>query len=94
MFSLTGIPPLAGFTAKYYLFTTAIEKGFVWLVIVAIAGSAISVAYYFRPVIAMYLKESSGVKLAVNKTYKMRLLFMTLVVILIGLLPFLVIGLL
>ncbi|MEI7896852.1 MAG: NADH-quinone oxidoreductase subunit N [bacterium] len=94
MLSLAGIPPLAGFMAKYYLFATAMDKGFVWLVIVAIAGSAISVAYYFKPVIAMYLKESNGVKLTVEMPYKVHLFFMTLLVILIGLLPFLVIGLL
>ncbi|MEI7500801.1 MAG: NADH-quinone oxidoreductase subunit N [Bacteroidota bacterium] len=94
MLSLTGIPPLAGFMAKYYLFTTALEKGFVWLVIVAIAGSAISVAYYFKPIIAMYLKDSDGIKLTVEMPYKAHLLFMTLLVILIGLLPFLLIGIL
>ena len=94
MLSLTGIPPLAGFMAKYYLFTTALEKGFIWLVMVAIAGSAISVAYYFKPIMAMYLKEPIGVKLTVETPYKVHLMFMTLLVILIGILPFLLIGLL
>ena len=94
MLSLTGIPPLAGFMAKYYLFTAALEKGLVWLVIVAIAGSAISVAYYFKPIMAMYLKESNEVKLTVEMPYKVHLMFMTLMVILIGLLPFLVMGIL
>jgi NADH-quinone oxidoreductase subunit N len=93
MLSLAGIPPLAGFMAKYYLFTTALEKGLVWLVIVAVAGSAISVAYYFKPIIAMYLKESNGVKLTVEMPYKVNLVFMTLLIILFGLMPFLVIGL-
>jgi len=94
MLSLTGIPPLAGFMAKYYLFTAALEKGLVWLVIVAIAGSAISVAYYFKPIMAMYLKESNEVKLTVEMPYKVHLMFMTLMIILIGLLPFLVMGIL
>ncbi|MFZ4562457.1 MAG: NADH-quinone oxidoreductase subunit N [Bacteroidales bacterium] len=94
MLSLTGIPPLAGFMAKYYLFTAALEKGLIWLVIVAIAGSAISVAYYFKPIMAMYLKESNEVKLTVEMPYKVHLMFMTLMVILIGLLPFLVMGIL
>lgn len=94
MLSLTGIPPLAGFMAKYYLFSTALEKGLVWLVMIAIAGSAISVAYYFKPIMAMYLKESNGVKLTVETPYKIHLMFMTMMVILIGVLPFLLIGLL
>ncbi|MDP1623338.1 MAG: NADH-quinone oxidoreductase subunit N [Bacteroidales bacterium] len=94
MLSLAGIPPLAGFMAKYYLFTTALEQGLLWLVIVAIAGSAISVAYYFKPIMAMYLKESNGIKLMVETPYKVSIFFMALLVVLIGILPFLVIGLL
>ena len=94
MLSLTGIPPLAGFMAKYYLFTTALEKGLVWLVMVAIAGSAISVVYYFKPIIAMYLKDPTGIQLKVEILYKMHLMFMTLMLILIGILPFFLIGLL
>ena len=94
MLSLAGIPPLAGFMAKYYLFATALDKGMIWLVIIAITGSAISVAYYFKPIIAMYLKEGSGVALKVEPPYKIHLLFMALMVILIGILPFFLIGLL
>jgi len=88
MLSLTGIPPLAGFMAKYYLFVTAIGQGVIWLVIIAVTGSAISAAYYFKPIIAMYLKEPTGVKLSVEMPYKFHLIFMTLLVILIGILPF------
>ncbi len=94
MLSLAGIPPLAGFMAKYYIFTTALEKGLVWLVLIAVAGSAISVAYYFKPIMAMYLKESNGVKLNVETPYKVTLLFMTILIILIGVLPFLLVGIL
>ena len=94
MLSLAGIPPLAGFMAKYYLFTTALEKGLVWLVIIAIAGSAISVAYYFRPIIAMYLREPNGIPLKVEIPYKIHLVFMTLLVILIGLVPVFLVGIL
>lgn len=92
LLSLTGIPPLAGFMAKYYLFVTAIGQGVIWLVIIAVAGSAISSVYYFKPIIAMYLKEPTGVKLTAETSYKIHLLFMTLLVILIGMLPFFLIG--
>jgi len=90
MLSLMGIPPLAGFMAKYYLFVTALDKGFVWLVIAAVAGSAISGAYYFKPIIAMYLKESDGIMLNMGSTFKVSLVFMTLMIILLGILPFFV----
>jgi NADH-quinone oxidoreductase subunit N len=93
LLSLTGIPPLAGFMAKYYLFSAAIEKGFLWLVIIAIIGSAISVAYYFKPIISMYLKEGDGIKLEVNTAFKANIVFLTLLTILLGFLPFLLMGL-
>ncbi len=94
MISLTGIPPLAGFMAKYYLFTAALESGLLWLVLIAVAGSAVSVAYYFKPVIAMYLKEPAGNRLTVEHPYRALLLFMALGTLLLGLLPFLVAGIL
>jgi NADH-quinone oxidoreductase subunit N len=93
MLSLAGIPPLAGFMAKYYLFVTAIEMKYLWLVLIAIAGSAVSVAYYFKPIVAMYLKEPTGKKLNVDWSYKLPLIFMTATMILIGLLPFLIVEL-
>lgn len=94
MLSLAGIPPLGGFMAKYFLFTTALSQGILWLVIIAIAGSAISVAYYFKPITAMYLKENEGAKLNAGPLFKAQLIFLTLLLVLIGVMPFLVIGLL
>jgi len=94
MLSLTGIPPLAGFMAKYYLFVTAIEMNYLWLVLIAIGGSAVSVAYYFKPIVAMYLKEPTGIKLNAGKPYQTHLVFMTILVILLGLMPFLLTNLL
>jgi NADH-quinone oxidoreductase subunit N len=94
MLSLTGIPPLAGFMAKYYLFATSIDKGYLWLVIIAILGSAVSAAYYFKPIIAMYLKEGDGVKLESSLTYRSNIIFLTILTLLLGLVPFLFTGLL
>jgi NADH-quinone oxidoreductase subunit N len=60
MLSLAGIPPLAGFFGKYFLFTAAFAK-YPWLVIVAVINSAISIYYYFKIIIAAYFtKESAG----------------------------------
>src|SRR5690606_1402972 len=58
LLSLAGIPPLAGFFAKYYLFTAAFESGFVGLVLLAVITSLVGIYYYFRIVIAMYLKST------------------------------------
>jgi NADH-quinone oxidoreductase subunit N len=87
MLSLTGIPPLAGFTAKYYLFTTAMENGYLWLVILALIGSAISAVYYFKPIIAMYLKESQMPAIQVTTTYRIQLVSITILTLLLGLIP-------
>jgi NADH-quinone oxidoreductase subunit N len=54
MFSLAGFPPTAGFFGKFYLFSAAVNAGLVWLVIVAVLNSLISVFYYLRPVKAAF----------------------------------------
>jgi NADH-quinone oxidoreductase subunit N len=94
LLSLTGIPPLAGFMAKYYLFTTAMEKGYLWLVIIAVLGSAISVAYYFKPIISMYLKEGDGIKLESEADFRIKIIFLTILTLILGLLPSVLINLL
>ncbi len=60
MFSLAGIPPLAGFIAKFYVFMAAIKGGYLWLAIIAIINSAIGCYYYIRVVYYMYFKESES----------------------------------
>jgi NADH-quinone oxidoreductase subunit N len=60
MFSLAGIPPLAGFFAKYYVFIAAIKSGLTWLAILGIISSVISVYFYLRIVVLMYFKEAEG----------------------------------
>ncbi|HRI41278.1 MAG TPA: NADH-quinone oxidoreductase subunit N, partial [Bacteroidia bacterium] len=60
MLSLAGIPPTAGFFAKYYIFTAAMEAGHTWLVIVGVLGSLVGVYYYFRPLIALFRGTSDA----------------------------------
>jgi proton-translocating NADH-quinone oxidoreductase chain N len=54
LLSLTGIPPLIGFFAKFFVFLAAVQAGYSWLVLVAVANSALSAVYYLRIVRAMY----------------------------------------
>lgn len=56
MFSLAGIPPLAGFFAKFYAFAAAVRGGHTALVIIAVLMSAVSVYYYLRVTVVMYMK--------------------------------------
>lgn len=58
LLSLAGIPPLAGFFAKYYIFTVAFQSGYIGLVLLAVVTSLIGIYYYFRIIIAMYLKST------------------------------------
>lgn len=58
LFSLAGIPPTAGFMAKFYLFRSVIEQGMVPLAIVGVLMSAVSFYYYIAPVVRMYFKPS------------------------------------
>ncbi|HAM08791.1 MAG TPA: NADH-quinone oxidoreductase subunit N [Bacteroidales bacterium] len=58
LFSLAGIPPVAGYFGKFFLFTAAAEKGFFTLVIIAVLNTIISLYYYLLIVKAMFLLKS------------------------------------
>ena len=60
--SLAGIPPLAGFFGKFYLFMAALEGGLAWLAVVAILNSALSLYYYARVIKYMYLSSDKNVQ--------------------------------
>jgi NADH-quinone oxidoreductase subunit N len=59
LFSLAGVPPAAGFIGKFYLFSGAIQKGFIWLAVIGVLNSAASAYYYLRIMVYMYFKEST-----------------------------------
>jgi NADH-quinone oxidoreductase subunit N len=60
LISLAGLPPMAGFTAKLYLFSAAIRDGYVGLAIVGVLTSVVSVFYYFRLMVVMYMQEPAA----------------------------------
>lgn len=60
LFSLAGIPPVAGYFGKFFLFTAAAEKGFYTLVIIAVLNTIISLYYYLLIVKAMFLLKSEN----------------------------------
>ena len=57
LFSLAGIPPTAGFMGKFYIFSAAIKSGYIGLAIIGVINSVVSVYYYLRITVAMYMKE-------------------------------------
>jgi NADH-quinone oxidoreductase subunit N len=59
LLSLAGIPPTAGFIAKYYLFAAAIETGHTVLAVIAVLNAAISIYFYLRIVVSMFMREAT-----------------------------------
>jgi NADH-quinone oxidoreductase subunit N len=58
MFSLSGLPPTAGFVAKFYVFSAAVEQGYLGLAVIGVLNSLISIYYYLRPIVLMYMEEA------------------------------------
>jgi NADH-quinone oxidoreductase subunit N len=60
MLSLSGFPPLAGFTGKFYVFRSAVLAGHLNLAIIGVLNSLLSVVYYLRVIVAMYMEEGGA----------------------------------
>lgn len=58
LFSLAGIPPVAGFFGKFFLFTSAASGGYYWLVLIAVLNATISLYYYLLVVKAMFINKN------------------------------------
>lgn len=88
LLSMAGIPITAGFIAKFSLFAQAIN-GSIFLVLMAIIGSAISIAYYLRLIISMYFFQESSFKTSetVSITYNIVGVVIILTIIILGIFP-------
>src|SRR5262245_2053509 len=60
MLSLAGFPPLAGFTGKFYVFRSAVLAGYLNLAIIGVLNSMLSVIYYLRVIVAMYMEDGGA----------------------------------
>ena len=60
LLSLAGFPPTAGFLAKFYVFSGAVREGHVALAVAAVLASLVSVAYYLKVIVVMYMKDENG----------------------------------
>jgi NADH-quinone oxidoreductase subunit N len=94
LLSMGGIPIFAGFFAKMFLFTDTIEAGYLFLVIIAVINSIISIGYYFKLIIAMYGKDSNEERARTPFAYYAVAVIAILMNILLGLFPSLVLDLL
>ncbi|HLF86860.1 MAG TPA: NADH-quinone oxidoreductase subunit N [Nitrospiria bacterium] len=86
--SLVGIPPTAGFIGKLFLFNAAIQGSFYWLAIIGILNSTVSLYYYFKVVMVMYMQEPhDAVPLSFSPALTVALFFMSFATLFLGLYP-------
>ena len=89
LLSLGGFPPLAGFIAKWYVFSAAVKAGYYWLAIIGVLTSVISVFFYLRIVVMMYMTtpESPARFPSVPKLAGAALVASAILVFYLGILP-------
>lgn len=88
LLSLTGLPPTAGFIGKFYLFAALLDAKWIWLAIIGVANSVVSLYYYARIFRYMFLREPDKDKMAmipILKTETMLLLLLLIPTIVFGL---------
>lgn len=93
MLSLSGIPVTAGFFAKFFIFSAALQNGYVWLVVAGVISSAIGVYYYLRPVISMWFRDGEA-EIKLDTTLKIIFVLLTVCTLVLGVLPGLLNGIL
>jgi NADH-quinone oxidoreductase subunit N len=89
LLSLGGFPPLGGFIAKWYVFTAAMQAGYTWLAIIGVLTSVVSVFFYLRIIVMMYMTPSaSPLRLpAVPRAAAVALIASAVLVVYLGILP-------
>ncbi|HDY69590.1 MAG TPA: NADH-quinone oxidoreductase subunit N [Actinobacteria bacterium] len=90
MLSLAGIPPTAGFFAKFYLFAAVVDAGLAWLAIVGVLFSVISAYYYLRVIVYMYMRDTDvTLERTPHRSFDLNLglALATVAVVLLGILP-------
>ncbi len=89
LLSLIGIPPLAGFVSKFYLFGSAVRAGYIWLTVIAVLNSAVAAYYYLRVIVFMYMREPEGESMAVTPSFAggLALAIALVGIVLLGLIP-------
>jgi len=94
LLSMAGIPVLAGFFAKFMLFTQTIEGGYLAIVLFGVGNSIVSVGYYFKLILAMYTKDPEGETAPVPRIYFAVAVISIVLNVAMGLFPSAVTGLL
>lgn len=95
LFSIAGIPPLAGFFGKYSIFAGVLQSGYGWLAVIAVLSSIVSVFYYLKVIVAMYQPAGrEAVQLQFSPGQSLVLGLVLVLIVLLGIAPSLLIELL
>jgi NADH-quinone oxidoreductase subunit N len=70
LISLTGIPPTAGFAAKFFILSSAVDAGYYWLSAIAVISTAVSLFFYVKVIFYMYMKEGGEAEARVGTGFE------------------------
>ena len=90
LFSLAGIPPLAGFMSKYLVFAAAIDAGYLWAAVIGILSSVVGAYYYLRVVGTMYFSKGDHISSLIPTTGlapRIGTALMAILIVVLGILP-------
>lgn len=87
MLSLAGIPLTAGFMGKFFMFSGAMAKMQVWMIVIAVVNAIISIFYYFRVIVAMYFRSAERTELSIPAYYQVVLALSAIITLVIGIYP-------
>ena len=88
LLSLTGFPPTAGFIAKFYIFSGAVNHDLLWLVVIAAVNTVISAYYYLRVIKVMWLdKPVTEGKVYASPALELALAIPCAVILILGIVP-------
>lgn len=94
LFSLAGLPPTAGFIGKFGVFYAALKAGYVWLAVIGIATAVVSIYYYLRVVVYLYMRHDEAevpeyplVMPRADKSLKFALGVLVIAVVVLGIMP-------
>jgi proton-translocating NADH-quinone oxidoreductase chain N len=95
IFSFAGVPPLAGFIAKYLVFTAAIEANLGWLAVIGVLASVVQTAYLLRLVNRMYARapQEKAIRIKEPKRLLVPIFILVVIIIILGIYPTIVLNL-
>jgi NADH-quinone oxidoreductase subunit N len=81
LLSMAGIPPLAGFMAKYFVISAVLDAGYTWLVILMILSSAVAVYYYLRFIVAIFTPIENAGRIVLNDIQRIVMIIFTIALV-------------